>query len=421
MTSYSGSGIKPPPPNVDNDTCCFIYRTNKSSFVVALLQHPAWLLDENLIPTIRIGTLAFPAPVIPVLLAAAFLYWKITTRIVRRRSGAAGNEAVPRRRGDRHRHGDIGNGWDMKKMIYMFHAYVTESTFMHFGRSLLPRDVLACCQVAAILFHGEAIRPGARKSCLAGALGWCLISFLETAPAGAAVPLLCAVVGFAAPSAWQVGSIRGSMWLEQSASGTLLMLLAGTRGLVFFNQDEAEVWVRANCGKACLALACLKGFNGLIMLRLNRSSGTGRVANDSSGWTIEDATGKVKWFVAALARLVTLLASLLGPLVGGVLCTAFLSSCLPWGSLLFHKCATPPSFSTPSLLIGGFLYVSLWSIWRFVEAFANARHANKGLRDLLRDEVVISSDLIGWSCVLLILLWAAAPGMLLMCQWLEEK
>lgn len=300
---------------------------------------------------------------------------------------------------------------------------------MHLGQSFLPPEWLAFSQIMALLSFGEFVRPerGVRRMCLAGAAGWALLGLLDryavptnsaAEPPSLALRVAHLLIAFAAaPLAWQIEAHGRPRW-EQRASGTLLMLGAGAR-LVFGYSGEEAVgeWARMHRLASIGVLMAVESVNGGMVWVFNRRAAAGSIegggrAGTGTGWDwdLGQAVGDVVWMLGLVGRVLGFIAALLGLLAGGVVCTAFLTSCLPWNGLLWGKCAEAPGLSKAAILVGTVVYVSIWAIWVMIRHDSKARHGDRNLMEVLKTELWSTVDLLGWSCCALNVLWMATPG-----------
>lgn len=417
---------------------CFLDRSNTPSSALDLFRHPPWFFDPDITPTLHLGPVAIPALAIPLTVSTVFLYMKPTQ--IRQRNVPGTLALAPRENRPLPRVGAqaLNLNFSLEKTIFWYHGIITSGAIMRLGRSFLPLECLACSQVKALLAFGEFVRPetGVRTMCLAGAAGWALLGFLDccAVPANAngaadsfalrafalwpwAAYVLVALA--AAPLAWQIGA-RGRPRWEQRASGTLLMLNVGTR-LVFGCGCEEAVGESAMTHRLAGmgVLMAVESVNGGMVWVCNRraatvgsSEGGGRDGGTGVGWDwdLGRAAGGFGLMARLVGRVLGFLAVVLGLLAGGVGCTAFLASCLPWNSLLWGKCAEAPGVSRASSLVGIGIYVSIWATSVIIEHGPNARHGERNSIEMLRTELWSTVYLLGWSCCALNVLWVTAPG-----------
>jgi hypothetical protein len=270
---------------------------------------------------------------------------------------------------------------------------------LHFGTSFLENATLCCVEVAALLIYAEIVKPEVRGSCLAAAVGWTLFVLLDRLPDDVATVVTWSVVALAAPLAWQVDGRRGDVEMQQSSSGCLLMLMAANR-LVFDSQVATQQWVRDQPVEACKYLSALLVGNGLMVYVFNRK----RRANvQQTHWDLQQTLATLRSWTSSIP-----VAAFIGTFLGGVVCTAYLSSCLPWGSLMFGKCASAPSLSRLSLVAGYMVYSTIFLIASWNRLRRNERQrANRAPMAILRAELEASANVIGWACLFMNSLYVA--------------
>ena len=267
---------------------------------------------------------------------------------------------------------------------------------LHFGSSFLGNDALCCVEVIALLLYAEVVKPEVRKSCLAAAVGWTLFIYLDRLADGVATLVVTGlVVVLAAPLAWQVDGTKGEVELQQSVSGLLLMLMAANR--VFFDSQVAvQHWAEDSPMQAEKYLATLFVVNGLLMWVFNRS---GEARLRDAHWDLHQVSTTLKqWMPVALERSV-LVALSLSIHAGGVLCTAYLTSCLPWAGFLFGKCASSPSLSGLALLCGSFIYSGIFMISELLRQYRSCGRADRTTAAVLWEQLEIGANVIGWACL----------------------
>jgi hypothetical protein len=270
-----------------------------------------------------------------------------------------------------------------------FHGVVTQGAIMHFGRSFLGDDGLCCVEVLALLVYGEVVRPEMRKSCLAAAVGWMVFMFLDRMGGGVASLAMGFVVVLAAPVAWQVDDNRD---LQQSVSGLLLMLMVARRFL-FDDRDAAQRWVEDEPMRAGKYLATLYVGNGLMIWAFNRNRDSRLQAN--THWNLQRMLTILKQWLPVVVNFSILAAAFLGSFVGGIVCTAYLSSCLPWSRFFFCKCASSPSLSPFSLAAGAAIYSNIFLVLEMVRQQRGRGHGDRQPATFIRTQLENGADVIG--------------------------
>lgn len=369
-------------------------------------QHPDWLFAPNRTPVIHIGSVSFPGPFLPATISAVFIY----TLVARLRSRR--NQELDVRRLPPVPDQDNGQWPDLRdpmaasvyfgKATTAFHAVVTTGAFMHFGRSFLETPTLCCCQVAALLLHGEFVRPAARKPCLATATGWTLFAFLDHLPEAFSKTAACGIIILLTASLkWHVGGTRSILDYQQSGSGMLLMLMAANK-VLFSTPMAAHEWAKEHPWGVASCINALLVTNVCMIAAFNRDN---ERRHPTGGLILQEFFTAVTRIFPGLLRLTCLVVAFLLPLAGGIICTAYMCSCLPWQGLLFGKCASSPSLSKLSIVATYFIYTTTWLAMMNIEQEIHPRNASRGPRALLWAHLRLNGDALGWSCTFLILLY----------------
>ena len=382
---------------------------------LASFYHSDRLFDPRSTPTIYLGSLSIPGPLVPLAISTAFIFYQLRRPRARRAHGIQIEieELPPTPR-------QISLEWPdpghpdapriyLAKANLVFHGTITNGAILHFGRSFLENATLCCVEVAALLLYAELVKPEVRRSCLVAATGWTLFMFLDRLVDDVATVATWLVVALAAPLAWQIDGRKGDVEMQQSSSGYLLMLMAANR-LVFDSQIATQQWVKDHPVEACKYLSALLAGNGLMVYVFNRK----RRANvQQTHWNLQRtfATSR-SWMSSAFDASIPL-AAFISTFLGGIVYTAYLSSCLPWGSLMFGNFASSPSLSRLSFAAGYSIYLSIFLIvgWNRLRRDERQR-ANRAPIAILRAELETSANVIGWACLFMNSLYVAL-GLLL--------
>ena len=367
----------------------------------AALYDPDRLFDPSSTPTIYLGPLSIPGPLLPLIISVVFVFYKLGKFIARRNHQIQLEiERLPPTPAQNNlqwpdlRHPDALRIYAAKANL-AFHGIITIGAVMHFGTSFLENDTLCCVEVVALLLYAEIVKSETRKSCLAAAVGWTLFMFLDQAADGIATAATWLVIMLAAPLAWQVDGIKGDMELQQSISGLLLMLMLANR-VVFDSQAATQQWVQDSPMEAGKYLAALHVFNGLMMWILNRN---GEPRLWYTRWGLQQTLTTFRRGVPVALNSSILVMASLAIHAGGTVCTAYLSSCLPWSTFLFSKCASPPSLSTASLLIGICIYSNIFLIVELTRLYCSRGHFDRAIVAVLRAQLETGANVIGWACL----------------------
>lgn len=368
------------------------------------------LFDPNSTPTIYLGPLAIPGPLLPILISVVFITYKFRQFNARRnRSVQLGIEQLPPTPGQNSlqwpdlRHPDAPRIYGAKANL-AFHGVITHGAMLHFGRSFLATDVLCCVEVIALLFYAEVVKPEVRKSCLAAAVGWTLFIYLDRLEDGVATLVVTGlVVVLAAPLAWQVDGIRGEVELQQSVPGLLLMLMAAYR-VCFDSEVAAQRWAKDSRTEAFKCISMLHVVNGLMMWVFNRNGETR--LRDTRRDPHQMSTTLRRWVGVALKPCV-LLTVLIGIHAGGILCTAYLTSCLPWSRFLFGRCASSPSLSGLALLCGSSMYSSIFTIMESLRQYRSRGRADRTTAVAFWGQLEVGANVIGWAVLFMNTLYVA--------------
>jgi hypothetical protein len=399
-------------PCSDNllDQRCLSTNCGPTSFV-DYARHPSWLLDSHRTPTISLGQIAIPAPLLPLIVSVVLLYYNRGLLFHSRRDRRVEiGKLTPGSNGDSpqwpdFRHPDALRFYAAKANL-VFHGIITLGAVLHFGRSFLGTNTLCCSQAAALLLYARLVKPEKRKSCLAAAAGWTLFMFLDQVPGSSAIMVAGLVVLLVLPLAWQLEGVRGDVEFQQNGSVLLLMLLVANK-VVFESQAAAEEWARQHLIGADLCVAALYAFNGLMTWVSNRDDDARHRDDADWDWNLQVTQATMREILSKILESLCVLVALLGPLAGGIVCTAFLTSCLPWSGLVFGKCASPPSLSLYSVGSGFSIHIGIWIIAESIRQFRESRRAAKTPAAILRTQLRLNANVIGWSCTLLNILWVA--------------
>jgi hypothetical protein len=404
---------QPPPSGLlcsDNlsDRRCLSTTCGPTS-LIDFTHHPSLLLDSNKAPTIFLGPIAFPGPLLPFLVSVAFLYHTAFHFHARRNRviAIARLPPVPNLNEpqwpDLH-HPDAPRIYAAKANL-AFHGLITIGAIMHFGRSFLETNTLCCAQATALLFYAELVKPAKRKSCLAAAAGWTLFTFLDQVSDRFAAVAAGTVVLLALPLAWQVEGVRGDVEHQQSGSVLLLLLMVANK-VIFESQAASEEWARQHPMSVGHCVAALYAFNGVMTWVFNRD-GEMRHRAASWDWDLQEVLATLRSFLSEILKILCALVALLGPLAGGVVCTACLTSCLPWSGLLFGKCALSPGLSLYAVGSGFAVHIGIWCFAELIRQQREGGRARKTPAAIIRSQLRLNASVIGWSCTLLNILWLA--------------
>lgn len=367
---------------------------------LASISHPDRLFDPHSTPIIHLGPLSIPGPLIPLAISILFVFYRLRRPRARRAHGnqiaVEGLPPTPRQDSLQWpglRHPGAPRIYGAKANL-AFHGIVTHGAMLHFGRSFLANDVLCCVEVIALLFYAEVVRPEVRKSCLAAAVGWTLFICLDRLEDGVATLVVTGlVVVLAAPLVWQVDGIRGEVELQQSVSGLLLMLMAANR--VFFDSEvAAQQWAKDSRTEAFKCLNMLYVVNGLMMWVFNRN---GEARLRDTRWDPHQMSTTLKRWVGVALKPCVLITGFISIHAGGILFTAYLTSCLPWSRFLFDKCASSPSLSGLALLCGSLIYSSIFTIVDSLPQYRSRGRADRTIAVALWGQLEVGANLIGWA------------------------
>lgn len=399
---------------MSTDTHCSHLSNRDLVSLPALLYHPDRLFDPHSTPTVYFGPLAIPGPLLPLAISLAFISFKIRRfKAHRNRQIQIEIEQLPPTPRQNNlewpdlRHPDAPRIYTAKANL-LFHGTITNGAILYFGRSFLENHTLCCAEVVALFLYADIVKPEVRKSCLAAAVGWTLFMFLDHLTGNVLIAGTCLVMVLAAPLGWQMDCHRGDVEIQQSRSGFLLMLMAANR-LVFDSQVAAQQWVKDHPVEAWKFLATLFIGNGLMIYAFNRDRGARR---QDTHWNLMETLATLKSWIPSALNFFILVAAFLGTFPGGIVCTAYLSSCLPWNRLMFGKCASSPSLSQFSLTAGGLLYLNTFLIVSSIQQRRNERRANGAPIAFLWANLETSTNVIGLACFFMNILYLAL-GLLL--------
>jgi hypothetical protein len=376
---------------------------------LAHLYPPNRLFDPHSTPIIYLGSIAIPGPLLPLSISMVFIFHKLLRFRARYHRDVeidiARLPSTPRQNSllwPDLRHPDALRTYTARAIL-SFHGVITNGSIMHFGQSSLENDTLCCVQVLALFLYAEVVKPEVRKSSLAAAVGWTLFMFLDQLPGTFAIVAAWLVVVLAAPLAWQIDGTRGDVDYQQSVSGLLLMLTAANR-VVFDSQVATQQWAKDFPVDAWKSLATLYIVHGSTIYMFNRNR-DGR--DQDTRWSLQEMLTAVKGGISTVFRFSFLVAAFFGTLVGGVLCTAYLSSCLPWSRFLSGECASLPSLSLISMTFGSVVYSAIFTILHLIQRRRDLRPTNRTPSAVFGRQLEISANVLGWACLLLNTLYLA--------------
>lgn len=370
------------------------------------------LFDPYMTPTIHLGTLGVPGPILPLIIAVIFVCYKIWRFKTRRdREVQIRIERLPPTPRQNSlewpdlRHPDALRIY-VAKVNMVFHGVVTQGAVVNFGRSFLGDDGLCCAQVLALLVYAEVVKPEMRRACLAAAAGWTVFMVLDWVEGGVAGLVMgLVVVVLAAPVAWQLDGVRGEIELQQSVSGMLLMLMVARR-VLFDDQVAAQQWVEDSPMRAGKYLATLYVGNGLMLWAFNRDR-NGETRFWDGHWDMQRMLATLKQWMPVISNFSILAAAFLGVFVGGIVCTAYLSSCLPWSRFFFGRFTSTPSLSPFSLAAGAAVYSNIFLIGELIRQQRRRGRADRTSATFVWAQLETGANVIRWACLFLNTLYVA--------------
>jgi hypothetical protein len=187
----------------------------------------------------------------------------------------------------------------------------------------------------------------------------------------------------------------------------LLLLLMVANKVIFESQAASEEWARQHPMSVGHCVAALYAFNGLMTWIFNRNGLARRRSDIDWDWDLQEVLMTLRSCLSEILKILCALVALLGPLAGGVVCTAFLTSCLPWSGLMFGKCASSPGLSLYAVGSGFFIHIGIWCFAELIRQQCEGRGARKTPAAILRSQLRLNASVIGWSCTFLNVLWMA--------------
>lgn len=201
------------------------------------------------------------------------------------------------------------------------------------------------------------------------------------------------LVVLAAPLAWQADGIKGEVELQQSVPGLLLMLMAANR-VSFDSEVAAQQWAKDSRTEAFKFISMLYVDNGLMMWVFNRN---GETRLRDTRWDPRQMPTTLKRWVGVALKPCVLATVFISIHAGGILCTAYLTSCLPWSRFLFGKCASSPSLSGLALLCGSFIYSSIFTIVELLRQYRSRGRADRTTAVAFWGQLEVGANVIGWA------------------------
>lgn len=374
-----------------------------------LLSTPEWLLDPRKTPTIDLGFIQLPGPVLPLLVSIMFIHHKSkrpqqppTQRPNDIEKNKPKEEATSTNPLQHTATPSTNRRKHLYKTLLAFHVLITTPAIYSAGTNpLLPTLLLGPTQSFALLLQ-TLLAPQSRLSNLTTALGWALLTLQAYLPPTLTTPTTYALFPLALPVAWQLSATPD---LHQSASG-LLLLISATTKLLFATQAEGQEWAHQHPWRVSNAVSAAYLLNMLVMHAIHKrvlKTPTPTPEEDPSNSDASQpasALSRAYNIATFLARISLLLATLLTLLAAGMAFTGFLAACLfPFVSGC--NCPPAPELSILSFILGALAYLPLWSVAKV----AQEPPRGKALTEVVRSEVVSCAEVLGWACTVLNVLW----------------
>lgn len=349
---------------------------------------PQHWFNEHRNPAFDFGLFALPAYLLPVLVAAIFIWTKPHRRFLQRLNRNPAEIAPAVLNGVRNdRAGDFPR--QLQGLLALFHVYCT-------GRALTgssdfyKADLLGygSAEALSLLVGAFYLDPGMLTTYLTASMGWILLAINAKFSSAAALLSL--------PCAWQ---IVGHTGLYHWQSGILLFVLALDHAGFEFVRAMPDTAVRyLNCGYLTMYFVCLLIGGTLNLLRRGP-----RLENlqEAVHIMLQGCYDTVKEVKQALG----VLGAVIGPIALHGTITGFLTACIGWRFIMFGNPANSPFSSALALKLGFLLlYLPLWCVVQLL----TERRRRRGMPDVMETflrEMTICADVTGLAATVMVSLW----------------
>lgn len=345
---------------------------------------PKHWFNEHRNPAINLGLFAFPAYILPILVATIFIWSQPHRRFLQRlnRNPLAPSRAL-RSRVRNDQAGDFPR--QIQTLLAVFHVFCTgralSSTTQFYKDDLLG---YGSAEALSLLVAGFYLDPAMLPSYLATSTGWILLAIDKRLFAAAGLLSL--------PCAWQV---LGQTGLSHWQSGILLLLIALEYAELDLGSDLVtyctEHWIMA------IQFPCFIIGGLMYLFRAAATQGNAQEATKVILKGIydfcEESLGWVPRVCASFA-----------PIAINVAATSFLAACIGWRWILLEETANSPFASRSTWGIWLFFYLMVWCLIQLLTERNDHQEDEKVMETFLR-EMTIDADVTGLTTTLTVILW----------------
>ena len=375
---------------------------------------PEHFWNERKYPTITTGPIAFPAPILPILVAFGFVFYKTLPEQLGRERNRAPN-AAQQQRVQRNRFHNANNlpadAPDLQhyasNALAFFHRFslqhaIFKSIHAIDSKRTVPSQ-FCYLQAAALVLGGTVFgQSSTLKPCIATGLGWTLLGLAlprsltdQYLVAIALIALTCTLVQ---PKSGRTGEALSAVVLLTLACDGLLPTTHPVR--VYHIFPDLETWRLMPIAVTVSGRWLIEKLHAWIYPPpdLLETAQPRSLANA----LFSTLTAFAQDFILAITRVL----SVIGPLAASIIISAFIISCLPWKRVLSGRPSEPPAATYPALLM-----VSYPVLGTFVLLQPRRRQQQQRgaavipLPELLRESLLCSAEAVGWTVTGFFGLW----------------
>ncbi|KAF2173171.1 hypothetical protein M409DRAFT_49653 [Zasmidium cellare ATCC 36951] len=348
---------------------------------------PTQWSDERRNPAIDFGLFAFPAYVLPVLVASIFVWIKPHCRFLQRLNrnpAQLGPGVLNGVRNDRA--GDFPR--QIQGLLALFHVFCTGPALTQDNKSY--KDDLfgyGSAEALSLLIGAFYLDPAMLTSYLATSTGWILLAINKRFSSAAMLLSL--------PCAWQITGYTG---IYHWHSGILLFRLASDYielDLVDHVRENVTYYLKSWNQAFYITCIIIGATINLVRSAARRESLQEAVDTILAG--LYDACLQV-------VRAIVHLAAFLGPVALNAAITGFLATCIGWRWIVVGKPANSPFSSPLAMCLWALFYLVLWCLVQFLTEKRD-RQRRQDVVDTFLYEMVICADVTGLAAALMVLLW----------------
>lgn len=363
--------------------------------------------NEHEHPTIAFGSFAFPAEILPYILAFAFIFWK-TYPGVRQPADAQNRQpdisaAAPPQDAVPDYPPLAGVAPDLnihaEQALAFFHGTLTVRALClvqvyNPGRkdSIIPDlGTLCLVQAAALLLGGLLFgQPRSGLPPTLTAAGWILFKYSDYESS----LNLALVLALAVPCVWK---LAGPVGIGGQISGMLLLVLvidaaipekAALREWTFLG--VLELWRIGVCFGTQAVGYLIDVMRSPPRLQRQDWPSYLRYLSDAINSGLDS-------FGTVMARTLVVMAML----AVSMACAGFFNACLPWKHLVFGLYAQSPFEMGMAIILGAMFYIGPWALVMYFKRGRRQAMVELPVADILRTETAFFAEPIGWSITIL--------------------